>query len=161
MSAVGRGLDRVIAACGAAAALVFGVLTALVTLDVLMRNAGAGGLPWVLEVAEYGLPAATFLSAPWLLRRGEHVRIDVAATALPARLGRWLGRAVDGVGLAIALAFVHYGAVAAYDAWRIGARLVKTLDLPEWWLLAPVPLSGALLAAEFIRRLATPARSPG
>ena len=52
----------------------------------VIRNFGFGGLPWSNEVSEYILYLVTLLSAPWLLRRGQHIRVDILLRALPARL---------------------------------------------------------------------------
>ena len=87
--------------CAVIAALLLGVTALLVTGDVVARNVGLGTLPWIVEVSEYVLPLATFLVAPWLLSRNEHVRLDVLLTALPPRVARALGRVGDGVGLAV------------------------------------------------------------
>jgi len=85
-----------------AAALLLGGLAVLVTVDVVARNLGWGTLPWILEVSEYCLPLATFLVAPWLLSRSEHVRVDVLLTLLPRRAARGLELAADAAGFAAA-----------------------------------------------------------
>ena len=35
-----------------------------------------------------------------------------------------------------------------------GSIVIKSIVFPEWWLYAPVPVCFALLAVEFVRRLA-------
>ena len=77
---LGRAYRGLLRAGAVAAALLLGVLALLVTGDVLARNLGLGTLPWIIEVSEYSLPLATFLVAPWLLHRNEHVRLDVLLT---------------------------------------------------------------------------------
>ena len=135
------------------AALVLGAMAVLVTLDVLTRNLGLGGITWVNEVSEYSLPVATLLIAPWLLHRNEHVRLDVLLVALPKKLARVLERCVDVLGMAICVVFVWYGLRLILDSMRIGSMVVKTLSIPEWWQYALVPVCFVLLAVEFARRL--------
>lgn len=135
-----------------ASALLLGVLALLVTGDVLARNLGLGTLPWILEVSEYGLPLATFLVAPWLLHRNEHVRIDVLLTTLPRVAARALDRLSDMVGLAVSVVFVIYGARAVSSSAQQGSLIIKSVVFPEWWLYAPVPVCFALIAIEFVRR---------
>ena len=142
-------------ASGVAAALVIGVVVLLVTVDVVGRNIGLGGLPWAVEISEYSLPLATFLAAPWLLYRNEHVRIDILLTALPGSAARQINRAADAVGLAVCLVFVWYGIKVIADSMRLGSMIIKTLVIPEWWTFAPVPICFALLAVEFVRRMLT------
>jgi TRAP-type C4-dicarboxylate transport system permease small subunit len=144
-----------------AAALLLGAMAFLVTADVLGRNLGLGVIPWILDASEYSLPLATFLAAPWLLHQNEHVRLDLLLHALPARAARALDRAASGMGLAVCLVLVLYGARTAVDSARQGALVMKSLVFPEWWLYAPVAPCFALLAIEFARRLGGPAIAAG
>jgi len=152
-----RAWSRLMAACGALAALALGAMALLVTADVLIRNLTSGALPWVLEVSEYSLPFATFLAAPWILHRNQHVRLDVLLTALPATAARWLERAVDAIGLAISLLLLWYGFAALADSFRQDSLVIKAMTFSEWWLFVPFVLCFALLSIEFVRRLARPA----
>lgn len=136
------------------AAVLLGVTALLVTGDVVARNVGLGTLPWILEVSEYVLPLATFLVAPWLLHKNEHVRLDILLTILPPRIGRALDRFADLVGLAVCAVFVVYGTRAITSSAQQGSLVIKSIVFPEWWLYAPVPACFALLAIEFVRRLA-------
>jgi TRAP-type C4-dicarboxylate transport system permease small subunit len=154
MSFFAPAFARLIDACGATAGAIFAAVALLVTADVVLRNLGLGNLPWLLEFAEYAMPLATFLTAPWLLRRGEHVRIDMLAASLPRPAARALDAATAGIGAAIAVALAIYGARAAVDSWQTGALVIKQLIIPEWWLLVPMPLSMALLAVVFVQRIA-------
>jgi TRAP-type C4-dicarboxylate transport system permease small subunit len=138
----------------AAAALLLGAMALAVTFDVVSRNLGLGAFPWILEASEYALPLATFLVAPWLLAGNQHVRLDALLRALPGAAARALDRASNAVGLAVCAVLVVWGARAALDSARQGAMVLKSLVFPEWWLYAPVPVCFALLAIEFLRRLA-------
>jgi TRAP-type C4-dicarboxylate transport system permease small subunit len=151
---IGSAYRGLLHGCAAVAAVLLGVTALLVTGDVVARNLGLGTLPWILEVSEYVLPLATFLVAPWLLHRNEHVRLDILLTALPSRLGRGLDRTADLVGLAVCAVFVVYGARAIASSAQQGSLVIKSIVFPEWWLYAPVPACFALLAIEFVRRLA-------
>jgi TRAP-type transport system small permease protein len=147
-----RAYGRLLHAGAVVAALLLGLLALLVTGDVVARNLGIGTLPWILEVSEYGLPLATFLVAPWLLYRNEHVRLDVLLTAIPVKVARALDRFSDMAGLGVSLVFVIYGWRAIVSSAQQGSMVIKSVVFPEWWLYAPVPLCFAFLAVEFIRR---------
>lgn len=156
---IGRLYALALHACAVLSALLLGVVALLVTGDVVARNIGLGTLPWILEVSEYSLPLATFLIAPWLLHRNEHVRLDLLLTALPPAAGRALERIADGLGLVICAVFVVYGAQAVASSAQQGSLVIKSVVFPEWWLYAPVPPCFALLAIEFVRRML--GRTPG
>jgi TRAP-type transport system small permease protein len=149
---LGRAYRGLLHAEAVAAALILGSLALLVTGDVLARNLGLGTLPWILEVSEYGLPLATFLMAPWLLHRNEHVRLDVLLTSVPRGAARALDRFSDVVGLGVSAIFVVSGARAVASSAQQGALVIKSVVFPEWWLYAPVPICFAFLAIEFVRR---------
>jgi TRAP-type C4-dicarboxylate transport system permease small subunit len=154
MGALARGYAGLLHGCAVVAALLLGTAAALVTGDVVARNVGLGTLPWILEVSEYVLPLATFLVAPWLLSRSQHVRLDALVTALPERTGRALDRVSDLIGIAVCAVFVVYGVRAVASSAQQGSLVIKSVVFPEWWLYAPVPVCFALLAVEFVRRLA-------
>jgi TRAP-type transport system small permease protein len=150
-----RFYERLMQACGVAAALTIGVLALLVTGDVIARNTGLGSFPWVVEVSEYSLPLATFLAAPWLLFRNEHVRLDMLVTSLPRPIARQIDRLADLIGLFVCAVFFFYGLKVIADSQRLGSVVIKTLVFPEWWLFVPVPFCFGLLAIEFVRRMVT------
>jgi TRAP-type transport system small permease protein len=155
----GRLLDGMLSAAGA----LLLIMTLLIGADVLLRNIGAGGIPPSNELSEESLYLITLLAAPGLLRQGQHIRIDIVLKGLPRRLGwimEWIG---DVVGLVCCLLFVWYGTSVAAASFFDGAISIKTLVLPEWWLLAPMPVAFALLAIEFVfrmHRLASAERRP-
>ena len=54
------------------------------------------------------------------------------------------------LGLVVCLVLLRYGAAMTIDSARLGAITIKNLVFPEWWLLAPLPITFALLAIEFV-----------
>ena len=139
------------------------LMTLLIGVDVGLRNAGLGGVAWSNEASEYMLYLITLLSAPWLLRQGKHIRIDIVLRALPARIGwglEWVG---DLLGLLCSLYFVWYGIKVLVASYLAGSISIKTLVIPEWWLLAPMPLAFIAVSIEFVfrmHRLARGTRAP-
>ncbi len=134
------------------AALGLLAMVVVVTADILLRNLAGTGISWANEVSEYALYLITLFTAPWLLRRGQHVRLDLVLTLVPPRVAWTMEVAGDILGLAVSLVLVRYGAAMTIDSARMGAITIKNLVFPEWWLLAPLPITFALLAIEFIFR---------
>jgi TRAP-type C4-dicarboxylate transport system permease small subunit len=136
-----------------AACLLLLFMTLLIGADVVTRNLGLGGIAWSNEVSENILYLITLLSAPWLLRQGQHIRVDIALRVIPPRVG-WLCEWVsDLIGLACSLYFVLYGLKVAVASYQAGAMTIKTLVTPEWWLLAVLPVAFLLVAIEFVFRM--------
>jgi TRAP-type transport system small permease protein len=155
----GRLLDGMLSVAGA----LLLVMTLVIGADVFLRNIGAGGIPPSNELSEQSLYLITLLAAPALLRQGQHIRIDIVLRALPRRLGWIIEWIADLIGLVCCLVFVWYGTSVAAASFFDGSLSIKTLVLPEWWLLAPMPVAFALLAIEFVfrmHRLASAERRP-
>lgn len=159
MDRLSRVYGRLLDASMAAACLLLLGMTLLIGADVVGRNAGLGGIPWSGEISEDILYLLTLLTAPWLLRQGQHIRVDILLRALPARLGwllEWVG---DLLGLACSLYFVWYGWKVLAASYTSGAISIKTLVTPEWWLLVPLPVAFLLFAIEFLFRMHRLSRS--
>ena len=59
-------------------------LVLLICLDVTARSLRLFATPWTLDIAQYSLYLITFFGAPWVLREGGHISIDVRS---PCRCG--------------------------------------------------------------------------
>jgi TRAP-type C4-dicarboxylate transport system permease small subunit len=154
--AYGRLLDAMLLA---ACLLLLGI-TILIGLDVLLRNLGLGGIPPSNELSEYALYLITIFAAPGLLRRGQHIRIDILLRAIPPRIAwacEWIG---DVVGIVCCLYFFWYGVRVTAASYAAGSISIKTLILPEWWIFAPMPLCFLMIAIEFVFRMRLLALSP-
>jgi len=145
-------LGRLFGLLAVVAALILLAMVVLVTADIVLRNTARTGFAWANEITEYALYLITLLTAPWLLRRGQHVRIDLALVLVPPRLAWMMEAAADVIGLAASLVLIWYGSVMTAQSVRLGSLTIKNLVFPEWWLLWPLPICFALLALEFVMR---------
>jgi len=162
-----RAWGRLLEAFALGACALIGGMTLMICVDVLLRNValvpGVQGLAWSNEISETGLYLVTMLAAPWLLRQGQHIRIDIVLRVLPSAVGwacEWLS---DVIAFVCCVCVVAYGARATWESYSQGSITIKTLVLPEWWTLAPLPAAFALLAVEMLfrmRRLWLGARAP-
>jgi len=148
-----------LAACG-----VLFLMMLMICTDVLLRNVplipSLHGLAWADEVSEDMMYLITMLAAPWLLRQGRHIRVDILLHALPPRAGwccEWL---TDAIALVCCAIMVVCGTEAAYVSYSSGMVTIKTLVTPEWWSLAPLPVSFLLLAIEVAFRMQRLAEGP-
>ena len=128
-------------------------MSVMIGADVVSRNLGAGGVAVSNELSEDILYLMTLLAAPWLLRQGQHIRVDIILRILPTRVAWMLEWVGDIVGLLCCLYFVWYGALVTVASYSAGSIVIKTLITPEWWMLAPLPVAFLLLAIEFIFRM--------
>src|ERR1700730_933133 len=109
MTRLSAAFGRMLDALAIVAALILLAMVVMVTADIVLRNSVGAGLAWANEVSEYALYFMTLLTAPWLLRRGQHVRLDIILTLVPPRVA-WLMEAVsDVLGFAVCLTLIRYG----------------------------------------------------
>ena len=152
MTRASAAFGRLLDALATAAALILLAMVVVVTADILLRNVVGVSFSWANEVSEYALYVMTLLTAPWLLRRGQHVRLDIILTMVPPRVAWLMEAAGDMLGFAVCITLIRYGLDMTLDSARIGAVTIKNLVFAEWWLLAPLPAAFALLAVEFVFR---------
>src|SRR5690606_20883 len=134
-------------------ALLLLAMVVVVTVDIGLRNVTGRSIDWANEVSEYALYFMTLLAAPWLLRYGRHVRLDLVLVMVPPRVAWRIEMIADLLGFAVCMALVWYGTAMTLESWRLGSITIKNLVFPEWWVLAPLPLAFLLLAIEFVFRL--------
>jgi TRAP-type C4-dicarboxylate transport system permease small subunit len=154
---VSRAYGRLLAGLALTGCAVLLAMMLIIVADVALRNIAVPGLPrglaWSNEISELMLYLITMCVAPWLLRMGQHIRIDILLQAVPRTLAwyfEWVG---DLIGLACCGVIAWYGTLAAWSSYASGAVNIKTLVTPEWWGLAPLPAVFILLAIEMIFRM--------
>lgn len=152
MTRLSAAFGRLFDALAVLAALTLFGMVILVTADIVLRNLAGRGFIWANEVSEYALYMMTLLTGPWLLRRGQHVRLDLLLTLMPRRVAWVMEATADILGFVVCLAMIRFGLQMTTEAWRLGSLTIKNLVFPEWWLLAPLPTIFALLAIEFVFR---------
>jgi len=167
MDGAARAYGRLLEALALLGCAVIFAMTVMICADVLLRNVriipGVYGLAWANEISEAMLYLVTLLTAPWLLRQGQHIRVDIVLRAVPPGLGWIFEWIADAMGLACCLVISWYGMVATMKSYQSGALSIKTLVTPEWWMQAPLPVAFLLLSIEMafrMRRLYLGERAP-
>jgi TRAP-type C4-dicarboxylate transport system permease small subunit len=157
---LGLAYERLLTGCGFVVGLALVALAVLITLDVLLRNLGLFSSGALLEITEYTLFVTTFMAAPWVLRLGSHVRVDLLLTHMPPPVARLMEIAADAAGLVSAVLLGWHGFRVTLVSFERGHLIVKQLTVPEWMLMIVIPVSCLLLAIEFLRRIAVAWRTP-
>jgi len=135
------------------ACVLTGLMVVVVCADVAARGMRWGNLPWSPEVAEYMLYLSTFLASPWLLREGQHIRMDMLLRALPNKVAWSIELLMDIVGAAISSVMAAACLRTVIASANQGSLVIKILVIPEWWVLLPAAILFLILAVEFLFRL--------
>jgi TRAP-type transport system small permease protein len=140
----------------AGCALIF-AMTLMICADVFLRNVrivpGLAGLEWANEISEAMLYLLTLLTAPWLLRQGGHIRVDIVLRSVPKAVGWGLEWLVDAMALSCCAVIFYYSARAAFASYSAGSLSIKTLITPEWWLISALPVAFLALTVEILFRM--------
>lgn len=150
-----RGYDTIVYSLAVISGAVFGCMAFLIGLDVLLRNATGAGLNWVIELMEYALYIATVFAAPWLLRKGGHVSVDILTSYLPRNWARYIETMAGVLGVAICSIVFYYSLVATWRAFERGSQVYKTFTVSEWYIAALVPFCMFFMVIEFSLLLKT------
>ena len=139
-----------------ACALLFGMMS-VICVDVLLRNVPLPGMPrgfaLASDLSESAIYLMTLLAAPYLLRSGRHIRIDLLLHTVPPQIG-WLMELFAACAMLFCCAaMAWYGFIVTGRSAASDAMLIKTVVYPEWWSLAPLPCVFVLLALEAVFRL--------
>lgn len=139
-----------------AAALLASV--ALIGWSIVMRYVFNRPPVWVDEVIGFLLVGIVMLAAADVLRRGEHIGVDVLTANLRGRARLWAQAWASLAALAVGLLLVVNGWQTAMFSRLLDVRADGYLEVPVYWLMLLLPLGGVLLAltaAEALARLAT------
>jgi TRAP-type C4-dicarboxylate transport system permease small subunit len=122
-----------------------------VNIEVILRYFTGKAHPWVVELSEYTLLIVTLLGAAWVLRREEHIIIDLLLTRLKPR-GRAMMEAINyGISAVLCFIVVWYGALICLDDLRGGAVFYKAIILPKAPIMSVVPIGFFILAVQSLR----------
>lgn len=108
---------------------------------------------WTVEMSEYLQIYFAFLGAAWALRQRGHVALDVVVQRFGPSGRRACAVMVDIMGMAVTAIMCIFSVVIVYEQMLLGIPVIKTLELPKWLVILPIPLGMFLLAVEFAVKL--------
>jgi len=154
-----RLFDRVIVVCAWIAGGLMMLALAAVCVDVLMRYFFNRPLPWVLQLSEYVLLYIPFLAAAYVLREESHIRIDILLNRLSRRKRHGVNAVTSLMACGVLLVLSYYGTYITVDYFQRKVPTIKYLKMPEFLVIAVIPLGLFLFALQFLRRARDQARA--
>lgn len=128
-------------------------MTGIVGYGVALRYLFNQPQVWGDELVGYLIVLAVLLGAAEVLRRGEHIAIDI----LTERLSTGARRRIEIAGMAAVAVVSAILIVSGVDvmsfSWEMGVRSVGYLAVPMWLPLASLPLGFALLGLAALNRM--------
>jgi TRAP-type C4-dicarboxylate transport system permease small subunit len=150
-------LDKLLDGVNSVLAFLAGLLLIFVTVSIcvsiMLRALDMQSPLWSVQFNEYSLLWITFLGAPWLLRRGGHVSLDIITRRLSERGAMIMRRvhALLGLGVCGVLSWITIR--VTWDHYLRQVMDVRAVDVPKHLILAVVAVGFVLLTLEFLRKL--------
>jgi TRAP-type C4-dicarboxylate transport system permease small subunit len=135
---------------GVAAAALLVAACVVVSESVFVRYVLESPTIWQTEFVKYAVVASTLLGSPYVLLLNGHVRVDLLADYLPARLATAQRRLADLVAISFCGVLAFSGWRYFHEAWSAG-WVTESLWAPRLWvILLPLPLGVGLLCLQYL-----------
>ena len=123
-------------------------------LEIFMRHFIRKPQVWTVDVTEYILFLVAFLGAPWLLKKGGHVGVDLVVERLSRKTNILLGMLSSAIGIFVSAIVSWFGLVETWNCYQGGVLVIKTLSVQKYFFLFFIFLGYFLLLIEFGRQFA-------
>ncbi len=145
--------DHAVSAGAALAAALLVAVMVITTVKVVFRYGFREGLLGVDQISGTMLLYVAFLGAAWVLRRDEHVTLDLVIGALVPAVRRRLLILSSSLGAAVCLVLALFGTLEMISSLERGIRIPAEIEMPRAINLAVIPLGCLFLGLEFLRKL--------
>lgn len=152
MAALSRAFDWLLEALAWVAAAMIALALTAVSFDVVMRYFFNAPIAWVMQASEYVMLYVPMLAAAYVLRREEHVSVDIVVGALSPKAQRRLTAVTSVLGAVVAAIVAYGGWLVTSEQFRLGTPTLDAVKVPAFLVTAAIPLGCALLAAQCLRR---------
>lgn len=144
--------DNFLNAGGALAGVLLIAVMLLTSVKVFFRYVLQEGLLGVDQISGTCLLYITFFGAAWVLKREEHVSIELLTVRLGPKARRWLNIINSIVGAIICLVLTIYGSMEVIYSWQKGILIPAEIEIPRVVNLTVIPLGSLFLWIQFMRR---------
>ncbi len=153
MDLLDKGLKYIEITLASLAGLLLLCIVVSIWMSIALRMLNIQVPLWSVQFSEYSLLWITFLGGPWLLRKNQHVSVDI----ITRRLGIHklsIVHIIHGLlGLIICGVLAWYSGVIVLNDFRRGIMDTRAVDVPEYLILSAIFAGFLLLAIEFLRGL--------
>jgi TRAP-type C4-dicarboxylate transport system permease small subunit len=139
--------------------VMFGFAGVLLLLAMIIISVGVAsryllGRPigWAIEIVEYSLLYIAFLTAPLVLRRGGHVRMDLIFNRLSPRLQSTLNLITSTLSTIVCFILFWFGARVTGDLFRTGYTTPTVLEVPKFVVIGIIFIGFGILFVLFLIR---------
>jgi C4-dicarboxylate transporter DctQ subunit len=125
-------------------------ITVIIFIDVLLRYIFKNSLNWSEELTRYIMVWMTFIGASLCVRENIHVTMDILLNSLPNKSKKPLLYLIYGVSATVCLYLATLGWSIMIKVKNTGQVSPSMEFLPMWLVYLCVPISGVLMAKNFL-----------
>ena len=134
----------------AGALLLFAML--IISIGVASRYLLGRPIGWAIETVEYSLVYIAFLTAPFVLKKGAHVRMDLIFNRLSPGFQYTLNLITSIVSTIVCLILFWFGGRVTAELFRTGYTTPTLLEIPKFIVVAIIFVGFGLLFLLFLIR---------
>jgi TRAP-type C4-dicarboxylate transport system permease small subunit len=144
--------DRTLDIMGVTAIIILVFIMLSISYQVVVRFLFGRGTVVVLELTEYSLLFITFLAAALLLRREDHVTMDLVINWLKPRNRAVINAITSIIGGILFLIIAWYSILVTWERFETGAFMPTPLTPPVWPIIIIIPIGSFMFSIQFFRR---------
>ena len=126
-------------------------LMLLVSFAAISRYGFGSAHGWVTEVSAYSMLIIAFLGAPEVLKRHNHVNIDIFLNLLKPRMRNILNLTTSLFGAILTFVLSWYGFEVTLLNYEEKSMLVGMVSIPRFTILLLIPVGFMLLCGFFLK----------
>jgi TRAP-type C4-dicarboxylate transport system permease small subunit len=123
--------------------------------DIIMRYIFKSPLTWSNEICEYILFATGLLGAPWLLKVGGHINVELFTERMKEESNIAFKLISLGLGVLTCFALAVFALITTWTSYTENVMITKMLFLPKFYFIFIIFLGYLGLAFEFTRQFST------
>ena len=144
--------DRILSILATLCSVLLFFMMLFVCYEVVMRYFFNSPTNWVVDISSFILLFFPFLVGAWILKRNEHVRMDLLLTRLSPKSQARLNTITYLIAAAASLTLTYYGFTTAQELYKMGYRTNTNLIIPKWPILAVIPIGFFFLFLQSLRK---------
>jgi TRAP-type C4-dicarboxylate transport system permease small subunit len=152
LAGAARVFDLLVDAGAVLAAVLLIAVMLITTIKVVFRYGLHQGLIGVDQISGTLLLYIAFLGAAWVLRREEHVTLDLLLNVMRPLARRRMLIFGSVLGAIICLTLAAVGTVEVVSSLQRGIRIPAEIEIPRAINLVVIPIGCFLLGLQFLRR---------
>jgi TRAP-type C4-dicarboxylate transport system permease small subunit len=152
LNILGHILDRIVNGMFAFAGFLLLFAMIIISIGVASRYLLDRPIGWAIEIVEYSLLYIAFLTAPLVLKRGAHVRMDLIFSRLSPSVQSVLELVTSCVSTIVCLILFWFGLRVTRELFRTGYTTPTVLEVPKFLVIGIIFIGFGVLFVLFLVR---------